>query len=255
MGLREDYKYPAYLRVPTGHPAFCFSDAGDFAAWCAPDILHGLPLGIFKHIQVTFYESLPLARKVLFDANVRAVSRVYRDGVVRFDSFYSVIAKLKVVSGRGRESLMRMLLVCIKENVVPDALERAQIIESCERWLKIYAIVRGRPTAADIVILEKMLLRSMDLLKVAFPTQKSGWSMPKFHNAIHFVAYLRFWGETQHGAVSPLARAVVALTPPPPSPSRSPQALSLTQAWPYSRRTTSSERATRCTQTPRRRCR
>ena len=203
-GIRADYRSPAFLRVPKDHPAFLFatSEYMDYAQWCAPDILHMFLVGIFKHMQVTLVDSLSAAKKAALDTNVRAVSEYYNDGVSTFDSFSSLLAKINMLTGRGRESLMRLMIVCIKKNVIDDDLHRMRTVECFESMARIFTTVRGHPDVADRAWLKERLLYVMNLIKVTFTTQKRNWGFPKFHALHHLIEFLLFWGSLSNVSMS-----------------------------------------------------
>jgi len=151
-------------------------------------------VGIFKHMQETLLASLSTASAEALDKNVRKISLFYTDGKSTFDSFFSLLAKINILTGRGRESLMRMLLVCIKKNVIADDLQRLRTVECFEGIMRIFTTVRGHPSSAEIAWLKVKLPYVMNLIKITLPNQKRSWCFPKFHAMLHLVENLYFWG-------------------------------------------------------------
>jgi hypothetical protein len=192
------------MKVPKNHIAFLFSLFGmNYAKWCAPDILHMFLVGIFKHMQISFVDSLSTAQKAALDTNIRVVSVSYTDGVSTYDSFSSLLEKINMLTGRGRESLMRMMVVCIKKNVIDDDMHRSSVIECFESMARIFTTVRGHPDAADMAWLKVKLPYVMNLVKITFTKQKRAWGFPKFHAMLHLPEHLFFWGSLSNVSMSP----------------------------------------------------
>jgi hypothetical protein len=195
LGLRDDI-FPSFLHV-TGHPYnIPWSWLMDYGKYSPSDILHGFPLGIFKHLQNTLFDFLSSAANRALEYNVNLLGAYFTDGVEVMDSFAAVndFKTLSQIGGSGRESLMRLLLAALYPNVVSDPIIRGDIQWLFESALYIFSLIRGRPYKEDIDLLKVIIPQFMDTAKRVFPDHKSHWAFPKFHALLHLAELIIEWG-------------------------------------------------------------
>lgn len=220
LGLRPEVMAP-YAQWAPKPPcaALPFSYSYDYGYYVAGDMLHWFLVGLCKHFHRVIFDKIGTDGWKVLSRNICVASRYFDDGVTTLDAFDNVskIKDLALLTGRARESLTRILISALIDNVPMGGKTkhendylRLQARFCLISLLSILNIGRGvgggAATTPELKRLHATVLFFMTQTMDAFPHQKSSWDFPKFHLLLHIVDLLMRFGSLSNTTMSAFER-------------------------------------------------